>query len=58
MAHDFKSGETIYDADGNAYTVENGRAVLQVENTRVAYFLGRSMAACFSRENPHAAKEA
>lgn len=48
----FAEGETIYDVDGNAYTVRNNKAVLNVENTTVSYFLGRTMRECFSRKNP------
>lgn len=54
-AHNFKDGETVYDVDGNAYQVSNGRAVLNVEGSRVSYFLGRTMAANFSRTNPRQA---
>ena len=50
----FAEGETFYDVDGNAYTVECNRAVLQRANGRVSYFLGRSMKLCFSRNNPKA----
>lgn len=51
----FNEGETIYDLDGNAYTVRDNSAVLNVENTRVSYFLDPGMAPCFSRSNPKAA---
>jgi hypothetical protein len=45
-------GESIYDVDGNAYTVRNHKAVLNVENTSVSYFLDRTMRQQFSRTNP------
>ena len=48
----FQSGETIYDVDGNAYTVEGHHAVLRDGNTSIRYFLGRQMKLCFSRTNP------
>jgi hypothetical protein len=47
--HDFQPGETIYDVDGNAYIVVNNRATLVNGNYRISYYLGRSMAAAFSR---------
>lgn len=48
----FREGETIYDVDGNAYAVQNNKAVLSRPNTTVSYFLGRQMRECFSRKNP------
>lgn len=51
----FAEGETIYDVDGNAFTVKGGKAVLERGNGRVSYFLGRTMRLCFSRRNPRAA---
>lgn len=48
----FRNGETIYDVDGNAYTVENGKAVLRRGNCSTSYFLGREMRKCFTREVP------
>lgn len=53
---DFAEGETVYDVDGNAYTVMNNRAVLQVDsNVTRSYYLGPAngtMRRCFSRTNP------
>jgi hypothetical protein len=54
--HEFQDGETIYDVDGNSYTVKNHRAVLSRENSTVSYFLGRTMKLCFSRTNPKATR--
>lgn len=52
----FQNGETIYDVDGNAYTVRDGSAHLKVEGSAVSYpyVLDDRMAACFSRTNPKA----
>jgi hypothetical protein len=54
----FAEGETIYDTDGNAFTVRDGHAVLNKHETainRVTYSLAsQEMRNCFSRTDPRA----
>jgi hypothetical protein len=48
---DFREGETVFDVDGNSYTVRGGYAELNI-NDMIRYNLNDGeMRNCFSREN-------
>ena len=50
----FAEGETIFDTDGNVFTVRDGRAVLNGSERGVNYNLAsKEMRNCFSRANPN-----
>jgi hypothetical protein len=49
----FAEGETVFDVDGNSYTVRKGHAELNL-NDGILYKLSGDMRNCFSRKNPKA----